>query len=137
MSLPGLPKTFWTFPSLRQPLKPTWTNIERTRLGNMLTLGTYFSRRTVKMFTTEGMTGRTVGRNLLRRTCGRLLVLSFLFALSLAAIECHAQTAVISDAWWTYRQDCDGDTNNAGTLPGEFARLNWFPDDTNCSGTLT
>ncbi|HEX5218462.1 MAG TPA: lysyl oxidase family protein [Verrucomicrobiae bacterium] len=48
----------------------------------------------------------------------------------------QAQTARISDAWWTFDQDCDGDGNRAGTLAGGFARLNWFPDVNNCSGTL-
>src|SRR5262245_22945719 len=55
--------------------------------------------------------------------------------LALAA-SVHAQTARISDAWWTYEQDCDGDGNRAGTLAGGFARLNWFPDVANCNGTL-
>jgi hypothetical protein len=47
-----------------------------------------------------------------------------------------AQTAVISDAWWSYEQDCDGDNQRAGTLLDNFARLNWFPDVVNCNGTL-
>lgn len=47
-----------------------------------------------------------------------------------------AQTAKVSDAWWSYEQDCDGDGNKAGTLAGDFARLNWFPDVSNCNGTL-
>jgi Lysyl oxidase len=47
------------------------------------------------------------------------------------------QTAFISDAWWTYQQDCNGDGLKAGTLPGNLARLNWDSDVTNCSGTLS
>src|SRR6476660_872865 len=46
-------------------------------------------------------------------------------------------TAYIPDAFWSYQQDCDGDGNKAGTLPGNFARLTWSPSVTNCSGTLT
>jgi hypothetical protein len=45
-------------------------------------------------------------------------------------------TAYIPDAFWSYQQDCDGDGNKAGTLPGNFARLTWSPSVTNCSGTL-
>jgi hypothetical protein len=48
-----------------------------------------------------------------------------------------AQHATIDDAWWTYQQDCNGDGCQAGTLSGDFARLNWNPDVTNCNGTLT
>src|SRR5712671_6515627 len=48
-----------------------------------------------------------------------------------------AQVATIDDAWWTYQQDCNGDGCLAGTLAGDFARLNWNPDVTNCNGTLT
>ena len=47
-----------------------------------------------------------------------------------------SQTAVISSAWWTYQQDCNGDGCYAGTLPGEHARLNWNPDVQNCNGAL-
>lgn len=47
-----------------------------------------------------------------------------------------AQTAKLSDAYWSYEQDCDGDTNRTGTLAGNFARLNWFPDVNNCNGSL-
>jgi hypothetical protein len=47
------------------------------------------------------------------------------------------QTARVSDAWWTFRQDCDGDARPAGTLAGNYARLNWFPDVNNCNGSLT
>ncbi len=47
-----------------------------------------------------------------------------------------AQTAVISDAWWTFQQDCSGDGSKAGTLEGNFARLNWAADVANCNGTL-
>src|SRR5882672_4657811 len=53
------------------------------------------------------------------------------------AVGARAQTATISDAWWTFEQDCDGDGCRAGTLAGDFARLNWFPDVTNCNGSLT
>src|SRR5881394_1865030 len=60
--------------------------------------------------------------------------LSFLWLLPLAAV---AQVATIDDAWWTYQQDCNGDNCQAGTLAGDFARLNWNPDVTNCNGTLT
>jgi lysyl oxidase len=49
----------------------------------------------------------------------------------------QSQTAFIADAWWTFRQDCDGDGNKAGTLPDNLARLNWAPDVANCNGTLT
>src|SRR5258706_3868233 len=48
-----------------------------------------------------------------------------------------AQTAYISDAWWTFQQDCDGDLAFAGTLFGNVGRLNWPPAVTNCNGTLT
>lgn len=51
--------------------------------------------------------------------------------------SCFSQTAAIDDAWWTYQQDCNGDGCQAGTLAGDFARLNWNPDVTNCNGTLT
>ena len=57
--------------------------------------------------------------------------------LLVVATSIQAQTAWISDAWWTYEQDCDGDGNRGGTLAGGFARLNWFPDVVNCNGTLT
>ncbi len=46
-------------------------------------------------------------------------------------------TVFISDAWWTFQQDCNGDGCRAGTLPGDLARLNWEPDVTNCTGTVT
>ena len=58
-------------------------------------------------------------------------------AVWLTAIGSMAQISVISDAWWSYEQDCDGDKLRAGTLLENFARLNWFPDVVNCSGTLT
>lgn len=51
--------------------------------------------------------------------------------------QSSAQTAVVSDAWWSYEQDCDGDTLRAGALQNNFARLNWFPDVAGCNGTLT
>jgi hypothetical protein len=59
------------------------------------------------------------------------------FALVASALSTPAQTAVVSDAWWSYEQDCDGDNLKAGTLLENFARLNWFPDVVNCNGTLT
>ena len=69
------------------------------------------------------------------RMIGRIvLYLCLLLGLTLGA---QAQTAKLSDAWWTYQQDCDGDGCYAGTLAGNFARLNWFPDVSNCNGTLT
>jgi len=52
------------------------------------------------------------------------------------AINGYSQTATISDAWWTYEQDCNGDGCHAGTLPADRARLNWNPDVSNCNGTL-
>jgi len=64
----------------------------------------------------------------------------FFLTLIALALPCHAAApndAYISDAWWTYQQDCNGDTCKAGTLPGDKARLNWAPDVVNCSGTLT
>lgn len=61
-----------------------------------------------------------------------ILISSLAFAFS-----GRAQTATIDDAWWTYQQDCDGDGCKAGTLPDNFARLNWNPDVVNCNGTLT
>lgn len=57
--------------------------------------------------------------------------------LCLGATTSFPQTAVVSDAWWSYEQDCDGDGRRAGTLLDNFARLNWFPDVVNCNGTLT
>lgn len=65
----------------------------------------------------------------------RLIVLFLL--LCAPAFSCFAQVATIDDAWWTYQQDCNGDGCLAGTLAGDFARLNWNPDVTNCNGTLT
>src|SRR5437588_1144416 len=50
---------------------------------------------------------------------------------------CFSQVATIDDAWWTYQQDCNADGCQAGALAGDFARLNWNPDVTNCNGTLT
>src|SRR6059058_4053880 len=47
-----------------------------------------------------------------------------------------AQTVFLSDAWWSFQQDCNGDGCRAGTLPGEMARLNWEPDVTNCVGSF-
>jgi hypothetical protein len=51
--------------------------------------------------------------------------------------RCLSQAAIIDDAWWSYQQDCNGDGCKAGTLTGDFARLNWNPDVVNCNGTLT
>lgn len=51
--------------------------------------------------------------------------------------SCFGQLATIDDSWWTYQQDCNSDGCQAGTLSGDFARLNWNPDVTNCNGTLT
>src|SRR4051794_27799828 len=61
-----------------------------------------------------------------------LAIASFIFALS-----GQAQTAGIFHAFWTYQQDCNGDGYKAGTLPGNFARLNWDPEVINCNGSLT
>src|SRR3954471_15020447 len=73
-----------------------------------------------------------IGRHtfLLQLCCAAAL----LFAL---AQTVAAQTAYISDAWWTFQQDCDGDLAFAGTLLGNVARLNWAPAVVNCNGTLT
>jgi hypothetical protein len=60
-----------------------------------------------------------------------------LLALTFFSITARAQTATISDAWWTFQQDCNGDGCVAGTLPGDHARLNWNPDVVNCTGSLT
>ncbi len=57
--------------------------------------------------------------------------------LALFPSHCLSQTAIIDDAWWSYQQDCNGDGCRAGTLTGDFARLNWNPDVVNCNGTLT
>lgn len=57
-------------------------------------------------------------------------------AIWIHASSALAQTARVSDAFWTFEQDCDGDANKAGALVGNFARLNWFPDVNNCNGTL-
>ena len=61
----------------------------------------------------------------------------FFIAFLIATLGAYAQTATIADAWWTYQQDCNGDGSFAGTLAANQARLNWNPDVTNCSGTLT
>jgi hypothetical protein len=66
-----------------------------------------------------------------------LLGIFLLGFVSLFIPSVRAQTAYISDAWWTYQQDCNGDGCKAGTLPGDMARLNWASDVTNCDGTLT
>src|SRR3982750_1270787 len=65
--------------------------------------------------------------------CGYLIcMLGILWTLQGRA----AQTAFVSDAWWSFQQDCNGDGCRAGTLPGEMARLNWEPDVTNCVGSF-
>ncbi len=66
----------------------------------------------------------------------RLAILVAVLALLTGPLAALAQTAVISDAWWSYEQDCDGDSQKAGTLLDNFSRLNWFPDVVNCNGTL-
>jgi hypothetical protein len=80
-------------------------------------------------------------RNGGRQVRSRGTFFAFLFCLAVASINSafsgHAQTAFLSDAFWTYQQDCNGDTYKAGTLPGNLARLNWDPEVTNCSSTLT
>jgi Lysyl oxidase len=65
----------------------------------------------------------------------RAIVLCLL--LCLLRFSCFSQIATIDDAWWTYQQDCNGDGCQSGTLTGDFERLNWNPDVTNCNGTLT
>src|SRR5437868_4640150 len=76
-----------------------------------------------------------------RRARSRGTSLAFWCFFALLSLGCvlsgQAQTAVISDAFWTYQQDCNGDGYKAGTLPGDLARLNWDPSVTNCNGTLT
>ena len=52
--------------------------------------------------------------------------------------ELYAQDeclATISDAWWAYQQDHDGDSCWAST--NDVFRLTWDPDVVNCSGSLT
>src|ERR1041385_714079 len=56
---------------------------------------------------------------------------------ALIALHGHAQTAFISDAWWTFQQDCNGDGCKAGSLPGDFARLNWSANVVDCNGILS
>lgn len=70
----------------------------------------------------------------LQQTCGLVLIG---WAVLGQVQSGNAQTAKVSDAYWSYLQDCDGDGNQAGVLAGNFARLNWFPDVNNCNGTLT
>src|SRR5690348_7468384 len=65
------------------------------------------------------------------------VVLGVLFGGVAFTFKARAQTAVISDAWWTYQQDCNGDGCDAGILSGNKARLNWNPDVQDCNGTLT
>lgn len=76
------------------------------------------------------VTGLRPGSHL-RRTLGTCL------AFLATTVGGLAQTATLSDAWWSYQQDCDGDGLKAGALLDNFARLNWFPDVVNCNGTLT
>ena len=67
----------------------------------------------------------------------RLMPAILIIAAGLAlAPAAHSQTAVMTDAWWTFEQDCNGDGSYAGTLPGNLARLNWNPDVSGCDGTL-
>lgn len=66
-----------------------------------------------------------------------VFLLALLLLLGGMPLWSRAQTAVVSDAWWSYEQDCDGDTFKAGALEDNFARLNWFPDVSGCNGTLT
>lgn len=77
----------------------------------------------------------------MHRLLGSLFRLSYpivlVVVLGFLRSPCFAQVATIDDAWWTYQQDCNGDGCAAGTLSGDFARLNWNPDVTNCNGTLT
>lgn len=63
--------------------------------------------------------------------------LGLCFLLALFPSHGLSQTAIIDDSWWSYQQDCNGDGCQAGTLTGDFARLNWNPDVVNCNGTLT
>jgi len=81
-------------------------------------------------------TNRSPHANPSSQLASRLTLFAAVFALLTAAPATFAQTAVISDAWWSYEQDCDGDSSRAGTLLENFARLNWFPDVVNCNGTL-
>src|SRR5882672_7482178 len=74
---------------------------------------------------------------LLRAWVARLLFSLVLGLLWLVPFSSFCQVATIDDAWWTYQQDCNGDNCQAGTLTGDFARLNWNPDVVNCNGTLT
>src|SRR5436190_8065 len=74
---------------------------------------------------------------LLRGRMQRVFFPHALFLLFLLPVAGLAQVATIDDAWWTYQQDCNSDACQAGTLAGDFARLNWNPDVTNCNGTLT
>ena len=74
---------------------------------------------------------------LLHRRIRRVVGAPVWTLLCLLPLSALSQVATIDDAWWTYQQDCNGDTCQAGTLAGDFARLNWNPDVTNCNGTLT
>jgi hypothetical protein len=74
---------------------------------------------------------------MLRGQVQRVLWPRSILLLFLLPFVASAQIATINDAWWTYQQDCNGDGCQAGTLAGDFARLNWNPDVTNCNGTLT
>src|ERR1051325_6863888 len=71
--------------------------------------------------------------------CVHRLVRAMSICLILAVLpsRCFSQPATIEDAWWSYQQDCNGDGCQAGTLAGDFARLNWNPDVVNCNGILT
>ncbi len=76
-----------------------------------------------------------------RRLCSKgqwptIVLFACLILRAFTPNDAAAQTAFISDAWWTFQQDCNGDGCKAGTLPGDLARLNWEPDVTNCNGAL-
>lgn len=72
------------------------------------------------------------------RRCGAgfLRIAGLIVCLAGLADTARAQKSTIEDAWWTYQQDCNGDGCKAGTLTGDFARLNWAPAVTNCNGNL-
>src|SRR6267378_3539126 len=70
------------------------------------------------------------------KSSGLALIASVILVLVAVHRDASAQTVFVSDAWWTFQQDCNGDGCKAGTLPGEMARLNWEPDVTNCTGTV-
>src|SRR5437899_9644542 len=87
----------------------------------------------------KGWTRMTERNALPYLTCVNLLLRPTAIYCFLAVLPsaCLSQTATIDDAWLSYQQDCNGDGCQAGTLAGDFARLNWNPDVVNCNGTLT